>query len=382
MRRTLLIPALLLLAAAPAAAQNTIRPGQSVTGELALNDPTLNDGSHYDVWRFRAEPLHRYRVRLHSDDFDAFLIVGPNATEDGCDGCARDDDGAGGTDALVEFTGAEDGTYEILANAISEGETGSYELTLEDAGLISGDGGEHEHGENEPAVAGTPIGLEQVSGELARGDTKIGHAYSDTWTYQGREGEIITVTVRSEDFDTLLEIGAYDSGECSGMDSDDNSGGGTDSRITIRLPEDGAYHLHVSSEDQGGVGRYTLTVEPVADVPAVPSAVEMGADMEGWLTEGDAREQDRGSLYDLWTFRGTAGETVRITMKSDEFDTYLYFGRMVDGEWVVIDTNDDGEENTDSELTVTLPDTGEYQIHASAFVERGSGPYRLRVERQ
>ncbi len=104
--------------------------------------------------------------------------------------------------------------------------------------------------------------------------------------------------------------------------------------------------------------------------------------MEGWLTEGDARERDRGSFYDLWTLRGNAGETVRITMQSDEFDTYLYFGRMVDGRWEVLETNDDGEDTTDSELTFTLPETGEYHIHASAFVERGSGPYTLRVERQ
>jgi hypothetical protein len=383
--RTLLVPALLLLAAAPAAAQDVIHPGQSVTGELARSDPTMADSTHYDVWRFRGEAAHHYRILLRSDEFDAFLTVG-STTVPGCDDCSTDDDGGGGTDAQVEYWGAEGGTFEIRAYSFDGGRTGRYELTLVDDGI------HEEHEEGTPAVAGTPIALGTVSGELARGDVKMGHSYVDTWTYQGHAGEVITITVHSDAFDTLLEVGAYDGGECSGMDANDDSGGGTDSRLTLRLPEDGAYHLHVSAAQDGGAGAYTVTVEPVADVPAVPSAVEVGATMEGFLSDDDARDAESGGLYDLWTFRGQAGETVRITMQSPEFDTYVHFGRTVNGRWEALDANDDadadgdgdgdGAEGTDSELVVTLAESGEYHVRASSFMGRGTGPYTLRVERQ
>jgi hypothetical protein len=375
MRRTLLLPALLLLSAAPAAAQGTIRPGQSVTGELVQSDPVMGQGVHYDVWRFRGEASHLYRVTLRSGDFDAFLTVGSEA-QAGCDDCATDDDGAGGTDALVEYSGSADGLYEIRAYTYEDGEMGSYELTLEDQGI------QESHAEE--VVAGTPIAAgETVSGELARGDTKTeGQSYSDTWTYQGRAGEIITITVRSEDFDAMLNVGAFDGGECMGMDGDDDSGGGTDSRLTMRLPEDGAYHLHVSSSRPGGAGRYTVLVEPAEEVVAVASPIMAGEAVEGRLMQGDAREPEDGSPYDLWSYRGTAGETLTITLTSRDFDTYLRFGRMVDGAWQQIESNDDFEGSTDSELTVTLPETGEYLIHANTFLIAGQGDYRLLATRQ
>lgn len=255
MRSILLLPALLLLAA-PAAGQSVIQPGQSVTGALSAADPALDDGSHYDVWRFQGQALHRYRVTLRSDDFDAYLAVGEEAGPE-CGACATDDDGAGGTDAEVEYTGIVDGTVEIRANSFSDGETGRYELTLEDEGIVEAE--EHAHA---PAQSGTPIGLDEAAeGELSRGDTKQGISYADTYTYQGRAGETISILLRSADFNSYVTVGAFEGGECTEMDANDDGGGGTDSRLVLTLPDDGAYHIHVASAGPGETGRYTLLVE-------------------------------------------------------------------------------------------------------------------------
>jgi hypothetical protein len=374
MRRTLLITPVLLLAAAPAAAQGNIEPGQRVTGELALSDPRLDNGARYDVWRFQGQAEHRYRVRLHSDDFDAVVVIGSDARA-GCDDCAFDDDGGGGTDAQAEYTSSQDGTFEIRANGWDESGLGRYELTLEDQGVA----------EPEPFVdTGTPIRLDEtVTGELARGDTKLDGAYSDTYTYQGRAGETIVVTLRSEDFDAIITMGSVHAEGCTELDSDDNGGGGTDSELTLTLREDGPHHIHVSSVDGGARGAYTLVVARgagPAETPAIASPVAEGETMEGWLMSGDAREGD-GSYYDLWSYRGRAGETIRITLRSEDFDAYLHFGRMVDGRWQSMETNDDGAGGTDSQITVTLPETGEYLVHANAFAESQTGRYTLRVER-
>ena len=388
MRSIHLLPALLLLAA-PAAAQGTIRPGQSVTGELAVSDPVLDGGSHFDLWRFRGQAEHTYRVTLRSEDFDAYLVVGSDAGGE-CGDCAHNDDSGGGTDASLEFTSAADGTYMIRANAFDEEELGRYELILEDEGT------QPEHREHESAaVTGIPISLGQtVQGELARGDAKdYGSSYSDTYTYQGRAGETLVITLASEDFDAQLDFGQVTNGECMELDHDDDGGEGTNSRLAVTLPEDGAYHVHVGSAEAGQRGRYTLLVERGPAVAEVPPADTMEymtftlntivADqpVEGRLEQGDSRASDE-SYFDGWSYSGEAGETITIRMQSEDFDTYLAFGRLrEDGGWEEMQTNDDGPDGTNSELTVTLPEAGSYVIRANAFSAGHTGLYTLSVER-
>lgn len=376
MRPTLLL--LAALAASPAAAQDVIRPGQSVSGQLTASDPALDDGSHYDVWRFAGQAGHRYRVTMRSGDFDAYLSVGSNAADE-CDDCASDDDGAGGTDALVEFTGPSDGTFVIRANAYDQEELGDYQLTLEDEGVVE----EHEHGDDAPD-AGTPIALaEPVTGTLARGDRKVHTSYSDTWTYQGREGETIMITLRSEDFDPYLALGEFDGGECTDLDADDNGGGGSDARITVELPNDGAFHIHVSAVGQGETGAYTLLVEPVTDREsgAPPMPIAPGETLEGRLSDTDTEAAD-GSYREEWTFRGDAGDTFIITQRSEEFDSLLRVGRMVGGEWELMESDDDGGGDSDAELTIILPESGEYRIRAGSYDDDETGAYTLRVVRR
>jgi hypothetical protein len=380
MYRALHLATLFALAAVPAAAQDVIRPGESVSGQLSASDPTLGDGSHYDVWRFPVQARHRYRVTLRSDDFDAYLSVGANPAEQ-CGDCTNDDDGAGGTDALVEFTGRVDGTFQIRANSYDEGETGEYHLTLEDAGLVEEEG--HE-GHDDAADAGTPIVAgAPVTGSLARGDRKMDNSYMDTWTYQGRAGETLVITVRSEEFDTYVTLGEYEGGECRGMDGDDNSGGGTDSRITTELPNDGAFHIHVRSSGQGETGTYTLLVEPVADRESgtPPMPISPGETLEGRLTDTDSREAD-GSYREDWTFRGEAGERYTITMRSDEIDSLLQVGVIGADGWRRLEMNDDGGGDSDAQLTFTLPNSGEFIIRAGSYDEDETGAYTLQLERR
>lgn len=397
MRSILLLPALLLLPA-PAAAQSVIRPGQSVTGSLSDADPTLDDGSRYDVWRFQGQANHRYRVTLHSDEFDAFLTVGADI-QPGCDDCATDDDGGGGTDAQVEYTGSADGTYAIRANSFGV-ESGRYELTLEDEGVVEAVE-EHEHDDG-PAPMGTPIALDEtVTGELAAGDRKVdGLMYNDTYTYQGRAGEILTIVLRSADFNTLVTVGAYEAGECTQMDADDDGGGGTDSRLTVALFEDGPYHIHVTSAEAGETGRYTLLVERgqpsdtvtpptvyeattlTADSAVTPAEpIRPGSSISGWLAEGDRRSAQDSAWFDLYSYRATAGETVTIELISEDFDAYLRVGRWVEGGWEELGSDDDGGGGTHSLLTLTFPQDGEYEILARSLYTGQAGRYHVSVAR-
>lgn len=259
--RTSILVAALLLAAAPAAAQRTIQPGQSLAGQLSASDRWMVGDRRYDVWHFNAAAGHVYRVTLRSGDFDAFVTVG-GMTWPGCEACATDDNGAGGTDAQAEYTSGPDGILEIRASSSVAG-TGQYELTLEDRGPA-----EHEHAEEPSGIAIAPG--PPVSGTLERGDKKDGAGYTDTYTYQGHAGEVITITLRAENFAGWVSVGSFEGGECTQMDAayaHDNAG----TRIVVTLEEDGPYHIHVGAERQTGPGRYTLLLER-AEAPAAASS--------------------------------------------------------------------------------------------------------------
>ena len=99
-------------------------------------------------------------------------------------------------------------------------------------------------------------------------------------------------------------------------------------------------------------------------------------EIEGVLELGDETLSD-GSLYDLYPFDAEADQTITIEMTSDEFDTYLL---LVDADGQTIGENDDiSEDNTNSTITITLPETGTYRVVANAFDSTGQGNYSLTV---
>jgi hypothetical protein len=249
-RTSLLLSVLLAGVAVPAAAQNSIRPGQTVQGELSSADPLLEDDTHYDVWRFRSEAGHVYQVTLRSDAFDAFLAVGSRAGG-ACDGCQADDDGAGGTDSRAEFRAPADGMFEIRANSLSAGETGGYTLELQDLG----------EGEQEAAdVAAVPLeNGPPVNGELTENDAQAeDESFYDLYVYRGRAGEAVTISLSSEAFDAFLSVGQVVNGEFQVLESNDDGPAGTDSLLRMTLPEDGEYLIRANSLMGGETGAYTI----------------------------------------------------------------------------------------------------------------------------
>ena len=75
---------------------------------------------------------------------------------------------------------------------------------------------------------------------------------------------------------------------------------------------------------------------------------------------------------------GGAGETVTVSLRSDDFDAYLFIALARTGEKVV--TDDDGGSGTDSEVTFTLPESGEYLIRATSLMPNEEGAYVLTLD--
>ena len=102
----------------------TIDLGQTVTGSLASNDPTVADGRRGQAWALEGIAGQRVTIDL-SADYDAYLyLVGP-----GLDEPIGDDDGGGGTNSRIETTLPRTGTFRVIASSFSSG-TGAYTLSV------------------------------------------------------------------------------------------------------------------------------------------------------------------------------------------------------------------------------------------------------------
>jgi len=112
--------------------------GLKLTGKLARTDTKVRVVAGKKMGMFPSKLYTvqlkggtKYRIKMSSDDFDAFLVVQDAAGKQ----LAFDDDSGGGTkglDAQLDFTPPKDGTYKVFAAALQG--AGEYTLTVQPMG--------------------------------------------------------------------------------------------------------------------------------------------------------------------------------------------------------------------------------------------------------
>lgn len=230
------------------------------------------------------------------------------------------------------------------------------------------------------AAAQTPIRMGQtIRGALTTSDLRADDdSYLDLYTFTGRRGERLVITLKSSDFDTFLAFGRMQGGEFEAMEADDDGGGGTDSRLRVTLDADGTYLLRANSLGGGETGAYEIALaQGSALTPAARVPIGMGQTVTGALATSDARLEGDDTFYDLYRFTGRAGQRVEVVMTSTAFDAYLALGRMENGELQVEESDDDGAGESNARIRATLDESGEYVIRANSLNEGETGAYTL-----
>ena len=98
---------------------------------------------------------------------------------------------------------------------------------------------------------------------------------------------------------------------------------------------------------------------------------------EGTLEEGDRVIADDGSFYDFYPIEGKAGDSFTIYLKSEDFDAFV---ALVDSNGKTIGENDDiSQEDSNSQIEITLPEDGVYNVIVNTYDEDGTGKYTLTV---
>lgn len=357
----------------------TIRPGQTVQGELRRGDDTLDSGEYSDAWTFQVRAGETYEVTLSASAFDPYLLVrGPGGlSEDNDD----DPSARGSRDSRIRFTAPAAGEVEIGATSYEPGETGAYRLTL---GAVGAGSTRPEAGETSGAIT---VGR-TVSGSLAGGDEQLDTGeFIDTWTLRGRRGQQLDIRLTSSDFDPYLMVRGP--GDFS-SDNDDDAGvdDSRDSRLLITLPADGDYRISATSYEPKESGAYRLAVlegagltapRPPSEAPSTRSpeggVVTIGEAVSGALAGGDDT-LNSGEYVDTYRFAGRRGQRVAVDLTSSAFDAYTMVitpsGEQFD--------NDDGADGTDSRQELVLPEDGDYQVRVTSFRPGETGSYRFSVE--
>ncbi|NJL40391.1 MAG: trypsin-like serine protease [Leptolyngbyaceae cyanobacterium RM2_2_4] len=238
-----------------------------------------------------------------------------------------------------------------------------------------------------------------VNGPVVRGNLGSGsnvlpvdNSYFNLYTFEGRAGQQIEITMSSNQLDAYLILLAPDG---SDLIQDDDSGGSTNAQLVTTLPTNGTYTILANSYAAGESGDYELRVASAGSSPQPPAGQPPAQGQQprqqptpsgvilqeqGVLSPGGPTLSD-GSLYREHIFRATQGQTVTLTMESAEFDTYLI---LVNEQGEPLEQNDDRcqqqtPECRNSEIRITLPQTGTYRAIANAFDASGQGRYTLTV---
>jgi hypothetical protein len=378
------ITSFLLLAgaalAAPLHAQQPLRVGQNTAGNLESGDPRMEDGPFYDGWLLQGRPGERVTVRMTSDEFDTMLHAGP--AEGAWVPMESNDDAGIGTNSYILVTLDRAGRSLLRASALEAGREGGYRLVT--------------RAWRDPSTTPLTVGR-RLSGTLDDNDFTAANGPEDRYTLRGTAGKTVTVSVESSDFDTQLSIGQPVDQAWEELEGNDDRGEGTNSQAVFTFPETGVYQVAVFGFGEG-LGAYTVRVEegdvaePEGDAGAVTisiadvdddvlagfpvEALRPGTPASGELTAAHPTMED-GSHYRDYAWNGRAGEQLTVDLSSDDFDAFLYLGTGSGESFQEIESNDDGGQDRDARLVVTLPRTGTFTIRVNTLGEGATGAYVL-----
>ena len=119
-------------------------------------------------------------------------------------------------------------------------------------------------------------------------------------------------------------------------------------------------------------------VAPAVAQDAQP--LRIGANVNGALTDGDAKAADDEYRYDDYRFEARAGQRLEATLRSDAFDAYLeVYDDGAAGEPLASD--DDGlGDGTNARLRFTPDQAGTYVLRARTLSGLDGGDYRLSLQ--
>ena len=228
--------------------------GYGTVSEFLTADDFIDelDGTSYKIFAFEGGAGDTVTIHLLSSDFDAKLIVVDSLSNQ----LAFDRDSGGNCNAYVTTILPDSAVYGLYVNGTHPYEVGQFQLTLQ-RGLQPADS-------DAPCRGLTVIGHEgmvwvsgAVEGSLDEQSHAFRNEYFDVWLLPETGGAVFTIDVISEDFDPALILFR---GMAEQIGSNDDGGGGCNSRVVHTPANLRPYRIVVVSRGERKPGNYILSV--------------------------------------------------------------------------------------------------------------------------
>lgn len=239
--------------ATPALAQTGAKNERQFPGQLDSNSPK-DDDHPYQVRTMPLEAGKRYAFSAESEDFDPKMRL--SLADDNDEQIAEDDDSGDGTDAYIEFSPAQSGTYRVRVSSVGDNK-GGYVLKVRDLPPL-------------PAllrpspVGSSTIVFKHYAGALTETDGEIRGRRVDDYVFHFEAGKQVLISMNHEDddLDPLLQV--YPAGNRQSTDplaGDDDSGGKMNAFLSFTPEESADYIVRATgSTSDRSTGRYQLRV--------------------------------------------------------------------------------------------------------------------------
>ncbi|GAB4514555.1 MAG: hypothetical protein OHK0046_16830 [Anaerolineae bacterium] len=359
MRKLWILPLMaVLLVAMLVSAQDAVNLGDTIEDELTAENPR-------HTYTLTAEAGTSLMLRLESRDFDAYLLL----LDSEGNVVAEDDDSGGQLNAELAYTVDASGEYTVVATSVrehaSEGAffaSGSYTLTLE---------GDNAAPEATAEVTEEPSTIfersddteSQITGDIVPGGSVEGRLTASSpeqsYTFTAPAGEVITITLMSDDFDAYLNL-LDNNGDV--LAYDDDGAGDLNSRIgPYAIAAEGTYTIVATSYSGDATGSFTLYMET-----SNLETVVFGESVRGALDEETPLTAYQLTVED--------GDTFVISLETDSYSTYV----------TVTDTNGTTLRETFGGSEVIGPffaeEDGGYVITVSTYDTFTASSYTLTAE--
>ncbi|MCK6580332.1 MAG: hypothetical protein L6Q98_19740 [Anaerolineae bacterium] len=363
---------------------NIINYGETDDGTLTTTDPTF--------YQFNGSAGDAITIILNSTDFDPILEL-----QDGSDTQIASNDDFNGLNSQIDLILPETETYRIVVRSFSSGDSGLFQLSL----ILNSTGNAVPNPSDEFPSAGLDALSERMN---PRNQT-----YAITSTVrltEDMEIPLLSVGGWISGNEDLVILGASSDSYCVVLDRPlmlDLQSYDLSLFAFALVVSLGGSPQNVPVTESHFIVQREITPEILSYLPnpwrVIPASATVGLernwnDLCGYeagdpnafvvptltptpvLIYGDVIEGQLRGTAQQYTFLGTAGDTVTIGMTSPDFDTYL---ELNDANGNRIASNDDFN-GLNSQLTTTLPETGNYQIAARGYSSSASGAFVLTLD--
>jgi hypothetical protein len=252
----------------------TIGLNQQVQNNLAPGG-TVYNGKPIHAYSFQCTAGQSFQMDVLSEWDNYAIIFDPMGNS-----VATNDDGGEGLNARITYACPQTAIYKLAVTTYSASTTtGMYTLRVQALGTPTPLGQPTPIGQPQPVPQPVPqpiapeptnmiaapgqtaqIGIGQtMRGRLETGDQMMQDStFADLWQFQAMAGQTVQIDVRSEEFDTYMQLLDANGNK---LGEDDDSGGNLDSRLIFTLPATGMYQIVVNNAGHARrAGIYTVSV--------------------------------------------------------------------------------------------------------------------------